>query len=452
MRQLALDAGRVIKKARGCKNMARIIRVDKAGPADRAGVRTGDELVSVAGHAVRDVLDLQFYSYEEEFDIVVKRDGRNITLHIEKEEGEGLGIDFETYLMDSPRRCSNRCIFCFIDQMPPGMRETLYFKDDDARLSFLQGNYITLTNLTRKDADRIIRMRISPINISVHTTNPDLRVRMLGNRNAGKSLEYLKEFADAGLILNGQIVLCPGYNDGEELRRTLDDLQGLYPAMSSVSVVPVGITRYRQGLTPLRPLTKEEALSVIGLVDEIGDRCKKVLGTRLFYCADELYLKAGIPLPDVEYYEDFPQIENGVGMAALFEEEFCLALEEAGKIESVEPFAIATGALFAPIMSKLIDLLRSKCNNMDGTVYAINNRFFGEEITVSGLVTGGDLIGQLRCEKLPSRLLIPGNMLRAGETVFLDDITVEDVERALGVKVIPVANDGAALVDVILKR
>lgn len=432
--------------------MARIIGVDKAGPADRAGVRVGDQLISVAGHAVRDVLDLQFYSYDEEFDIVIKRDGELHTMHVEKEVGEGLGIDFETYLMDNPRRCSNRCIFCFIDQMPPGMRDTLYFKDDDARLSFLQGNYITLTNLTRSDVDRIIKMRISPINISIHTTNPELRVRMLGNRNAGKALKYLKEFADAGLILNGQIVLCPGYNDGEELQRTLSDLQALYPAMVSVSVVPVGISKYREGLTALRPVNKEDALSVINQVDEIGDKCKQLLGTRVFYCADELYLKAGKPLPDVEYYEDFPQIENGVGMAALFEEEFRLALEKVQKTDYIEPFAIATGTLFAPIMSKLIDLFHLKCNNMVGCVYEINNRFFGEEITVSGLVTGRDLIEMLRHKKLPPRLLIPNNMLRSGEAVFLDDITVKDVERALGVKVIPVINDGAALIDTILKR
>lgn len=432
--------------------MARIIAVDKGGPADRAGIRAGDELVSVAGHAVCDVLDLRFYSYDGELDIIIERDGEAIGLHIEKEEGEGLGIDFETYLMDSPRRCSNQCIFCFIDQLPSGMRDTLYFKDDDARLSFLQGNYITLTNLTRKDVDRIIRMRISPINISVHTTNPELRVRMLGNRNAGKALGYLKEFADAGLILNGQIVLCPGYNDGEELLRTLADLQSLYPAMSSVSVVPVGITKHRQGLTTLRAVTKDDALSIIRQVDETGDRCRHLLGTRIFYCADELYLKAGIPLPGVEYYEDFPQIENGVGMAALFEEEFRLALEKVRCTDRVEPFAIATGVLFAPIMSKLIDLFRLKCNNMDGSVHAIHNRFFGDEITVSGLVTGGNLVEQLRREKLPQRLLIPGNMLRSGEAVFLDDITVEDVERALGVSVIPVANDGAALVDTILER
>jgi putative radical SAM enzyme (TIGR03279 family) len=432
--------------------MSKITGVDKQSPAYRAGIRVGDELVSIAGQKVRDVLDYMFYSYDEEFDIVVMRDGHLIESYIEKSEGEPLGLDFETYLMDSPRSCSNRCVFCFIDQLPPGMRDTLYFKDDDARLSFLMGNYITLTNLTRSDVDKIVRMHISPINISIHTTNPELRVKMLGNRNAGIALEYLKEFEDAGIIMNGQIVLCPGYNDGDELRRTLRDLEKLHPSMHSVSVVPVGITKYRDNLAKLRAVEKQDALQVISIVDEIGDACKERFGTRIFYCADELYLKAELPIPNADYYEDFPQIENGVGMVAQFKEEFELSLEELEEVESIEPFAIATGELFAPIMCNLIDLLRTKCNNVSYRVYGVKNSHFGEKITVSGLVTGGDLINALKHEALPPRILIPINMLRSGENVFLDDVTVEDVEQALGVKVVPVENRGSDLINTIMMR
>jgi putative radical SAM enzyme (TIGR03279 family) len=344
--------------------------------------------------------------------------------------------------------------------MPPSMRESLYFKDDDARLSFLRGNYITLTNLTEADIQRIIGMRISPINISIHTTNPELRVMMLRNPRAGKALEHMKAFADAGLILNGQIVVCPGYNDGDELRRTLSDLKKLYPSMHSVSVVPVGLTKYREGLCELKPVGKEEALEIIETVDKLGNECVRRRGTRIFYCADELYLTAGSPLPPVEYYEDFPQIENGVGMAALFEREFRDGLEELPADATVEPFAIATGELFYPILCKLIDLLKQRCNNIHGRVYAVENRFFGERITVAGLVTGRDLTDRLKEELkdgpegggLPGRLFIPSTMLRAGETVFLDDLTCRDVERELGVRVIAVENDGRALLKKILTR
>jgi len=430
---------------------AKITGVDRESPAERAGVRAGDRLVSVAGHAVRDVLDLQFYSYEDELDIVVERDGEKIKLHVEKEEGEGLGLDFETYLIDRPRSCANKCIFCFIDQMPSGMRKTLYFKDDDARLSFLQGNYITLTNLGEADIKRIIRMRISPINVSVHTTNPELRVKMLGNPRAGKALGHLKTLADAGLIINGQIVVCPGYNDGEELRRTLADLEKLHPAMASVSVVPVGITKYRDGLCSIKPVEKFDALAIIDMVDGMGDRCVERYGTRIFYCSDELYLTAGLPFPPVRHYEDFPQIELGVCMAPLFEQEFLDAIETVPPDAAAKPFAVATGKLFYPILRKLIDLLNRKCNNIHGYAYAVENRFFGEKITVAGLVTGGDLIGQLKDKDLPERLFIPSTMLRSGETVFLDDVTCEDVERELGVRVVAVENDGRALIEKILK-
>lgn len=431
---------------------AKIVGVDLRSPAEKAGVIAGDLLVSIEGHVIKDVFDLQFYAYEADLEIVVERDGQQLALHAKKDEGQGLGLDFETYLIDKPRYCANKCVFCFIDQMPPGMRETLYFKDDDARLSFLQGNYITLTNLTEADIARIISMRISPINISVHTTNPELRVKMLGNPRAGKSLAHLKTLADAGLVLNGQIVLCPGYNDGDELRRTLNDLASFYPSMGSVSVVPVGITRYRDNLPVLRPVEKEDAISIIDIVDQLGDRCAEKHGTRIFYCSDELYLTAEKPFPPIDYYEDFPQIENGVGMAALFEQEFMEKLGEVSESAFAEPFAIATGRLFFPILCKLIDLLKQKCHNIYGNVYAVENTFFGEKITVAGLVTGGDLIRSLKEKDLPGRLFIPSSMLRSGEDVFLDDTKLSDVRRELGTEVFPVGNDGRALLEQILMR
>lgn len=429
--------------------MAKVKSVDRSSPAQRAGVRAGDELVSIGVHRINDVLDLTFRSYEPKLVLHVERDGKPLELRVSKEVGEPLGLEFDEYLIDQPRSCHNKCVFCFIDQMPPNMRETLYFKDDDARLSFLQGNYVTLTNMDDAEIERIVEMRISPINISIHTTNPELRCKMLSNRFAGEKLRYLKQLVDGGIEINAQIVLCPGYNDGEELERTLRDLAALAPGLHSCSVVPVGLTKFRDGLAKLEPVTEADALDALERVGRYGDACLEKHGCRTFYCSDEIFMLAGREIPEYEYYEDFPQYENGVGMCAMFVDEFGFALEEIDADASAEPFTLATGTLFAPTLAKCVDLLRAKCHNINGKVVPIKNRFFGESITVAGLVTGGDLIEQLRGETLGGRLIIPSTMLRSGETVFLDDVTVADVERELGVRVI--ANeDGAGLIDAIL--
>ena len=427
-----------------------ITSVDRPSPAEKAGFRPGDELLSLDGHPVTDVFDLKFYSYERRVDARIRREGKEKVLRIRKREGEPLGLEFESYLIDAPRSCRNQCVFCFIDQMPPGMRDTLYFKDDDARLSFLQGNYITLTNLSDEDVARIARMRISPINVSVHTTNPELRCRMLHNRFAGESLKRLSELAAADVEMNGQIVLCPGWNDGDELRRTLSDLAALGEALVSASVVPVGLTKFREGLEPLRPVTKEDAREVIAIIDEAAERLLRERGSRVFYASDEFYLKAGLPLPGLEYYEDFPQLENGVGMLTLFEDEFTAALETADPAAPPQTVSLATGMLFLPELRKMVDLLGKRCHNITCHVYGIVNDFFGPEITVAGLVTGGDLIAQLRGRPLGERLIIPATMLRAGDNVFLDDVTTDDAAAALGVPVTPCGSGGADLLDCIL--
>lgn len=432
--------------------MAKILAVEPRSPAERAGILPGDVLERIERHPIRDVFDLKFYSYERRLRVEVVRDGEPRMFEVRKEEGEPIGLEFASFLIDSPRSCRNRCVFCFIDQMPPGMRETLYFKDDDARLSFLQGNYITLTNLSNAETERIIMMRISPINISVHTTNPELRARMLGNPKAGDALEKLRKLAEAGIVLNCQIVLCPGYNDGEELERTLRDLEKLYPSVQSVSVVPVGITRFRDGLAPMQPVERREALEAMERVNRLGEHCLRKYGSRIFYCADEFYLKAGLDLPGADYYEDFPQVENGVGMSRLFIDAFMEELAEIPADSIAEPFVLATGELFYPILSKLIDLLKERCHNVDGSVLSVKNDFFGEHITVSGLITGGDLIRCLQRHPIRGRVLLPSSMFRSGEHVFLDDLRIEDVEKALGLPVLPAGDSAASLMDRIFKR
>ena len=375
--------------------------------------------------------------------------GNRRTVRVRKEEGEDLGLEFETYLMDRARSCANNCIFCFVDQMPPGMRKSLYFKDDDARLSFLMGNYLTLTNLSQREVERIIALRISPINVSVHTTDPELRSEMLKNKRAGEGIAIMRRFAQASITMNCQIVSCPGINDGPALDRTLLDLAGMAPAVNSISVVPVGVTKYREGLYPLRPYTQEEAAALIDQVEAFAAAHKAGHGTSLVWCSDEFYLLAGRPLPQEDYYEEFTQLDNGVGMLRLLRQEFCrgLNLMEPDEMEGTTPFSIATGVSAAPFLTELIGLAREKCGKIEGAVYPIRNEFFGETITVAGLVTGGDLIAQLRGKPLGKRLLIPQNMLRHGERVFLDDVSLDDVERELGVPVTPVAQDGYELLD-----
>lgn len=434
-------------------SLTKIDSVDAGSPAARAGVRVGETLTHVDGHPIVDVLDYKFYAYDAKLELTLRSaDGAARTVRVKKREGEDLGLNFQTYLMDKARSCANNCIFCFVDQLPKGMRESLYFKDDDARLSFLMGNYITLTNLSERELQRIVDLRVSPINVSVHTTNPALRAEMLGCRNGGAGVEHMRRFAESGVMMNCQIVACPGINDGEELRRTMEDLADLYPGVNSVSVVPVGLTRHREGLCNLRPYTPEEAAATVAQVEAFGQDCARRFGTALFWCSDEFYLKAGLPIPDNEFYEDYTQLENGVGMLRLLRTEFESALEDVDCVEAPRPFTVATGVAAAPFLREIVDMAARKCHTMTGEVHAIVNHFFGETIDVAGLVTGGDLIRQLSGRPLGKRLLIPVNMLRHGQDVFLDDVTLDDVRRALGVEVAPVNQDGYELCDAIFDR
>ncbi len=433
-------------------SMTAVKSVDPGSPAHRAGVRPGETLTHINGHPVVDVLDYKFYSYDPRLELTLKSpEGTVRTLRLRKGEGDDLGLEFETYLMDKARSCANRCVFCFVDQMPPGMRKSLYFKDDDARLSFLLGNYLTLTNLSPREVQRIIDLRISPINVSVHTTNRRLREEMLQNPRSGEGIDIMERFAQHHITMNCQIVSCPGINDGPELDKTLADLSAMYPAVNSVSVVPVGVTKYREGLYPLKIYTRDTAAALVDQVEAFAARHLEECGTRLVWCSDEFYLLAGRDLPPEDYFEDFTQLDNGVGMLTLLSREFGRALDlmEQSELERTRPFSIATGVSAAPFLAKLVGQAQEKCGTIAGQVYPIVNHFFGETITVAGLVTGRDLIDQLRGKKLGERLLIPASMLRSGENVFLDDVTTADVERALGVPVVPVPQDGYELLDAI---
>lgn len=429
-----------------------ISSVRKNSPAYKKGVRSGFSLNTINSHEINDVLDYQFYIKEEVLFLSVTTDeGKKRLLCVKKDENEDLGLDFETYLMDKQQRCKNGCIFCFIDQLPKGMRDTLYFKDDDSRLSFLFGNYITLTNLSQRDAERITEMHISPVNVSVQTMNPELRVKMMRNKNAGKSLKYLRQFAESGIKINAQLVLCPGVNDGKELERSLRELSELYPAVLSVAAVPVGLTKYREGLYPLEEYTKEQAAAVIDTIEAFSDGFFSKHGTRLAFAADEFYLKAERPIPGSEFYEDFPQIENGVGLWADLEQSFMSALGESTAAADTESrLSIATGTAAYPLIKKLADETCKRYNNIKINVFEIKNDFFGHSITVAGLVTGGDLINQLKGRELFGRLLIPSVMLRSEGDVFLDGISSEEAEKALSVKITAVPNDGYELLNWIL--
>lgn len=407
----------------------------------------GDKLVSINGNIIKDVLDYMYYSYDAHLTIELESgDGNHNILNIRKGEGADLGIEFEDYLMDCAMECTNNCVFCFVDQMPPGMRKSLYFKDDDARMSFLTGSYITLTNLTDRELQRICDLKISPVNVSVHATDSELRSELMGNPVAGEIMERIKKLSDAGITMNCQIVCCPGYNDGQQLLNTIHDLVAFYPQVASVAVVPVGLTKYRAGLEPLKPFTTETAGKTIDLVESFAAECRKFYGSRIVYCSDEFYIMAERPLPDDEYYEDYSQLDNGVGMLRLLKTEFDLALKLVDPSEGDGvPFSVATGTAAGPYIEKLLMTAMEKCGNIKGQVFAIENDFFGHAINVAGLVTGQDMIKQLKGKDLGKRLLIPVNMLRHGETVFLDDLTVEDVERELNVQVVQVPQDGAEL-------
>ncbi len=429
-----------------------ITSIDPHSPAQRAGIQVGEQLLQINGHKIVDVLDYRFFGYDPDPMVELQQpDGQRRTLRVPKEEGMDLGLNFETYLMDKARSCANNCIFCFVDQMPPGMRKSLYFKDDDARLSFLMGNYLTLTNLSPREIQRIIDLRISPINVSVHTTDPELRAQLLRNKRAGESIDTIRRFAENHITMNCQIVSCPGLNDGAALEKTLHDLGQMYPSVNSVAIVPVGVTKFRDGLYPLRPYTKEEAGAVIDLVEAFGAASLQERGTTMAWCSDEFYLLAGRPLPEKSYYEDMDQLENGVGMLQLLLSQATMAIEDLSPTEEAKPFSIATGVSAAPFLQQIVDLLHRRCPNIQGHVYPIRNCFFGETITVTGLITGTDLMEQLRGQELGERLLLPSCMLRYGENVLLDDVTVEQLETALGVPIAIVPSDsGFDLIDTIM--
>ncbi|MBE6775789.1 MAG: DUF512 domain-containing protein [Ruminococcaceae bacterium] len=429
----------------------RIKGIIKSSPAYGRGIKAGDILLSLNGKPVNDFLDYQFYAKEKSVTAEFQSGDKVKFTRIRKSEEEDLGLEFESFLMDEQHHCKNKCIFCFIDQLPSGMRKTLYFKDDDSRLSFLFGNYITLTNLTERDVERIIEMHISPVNISVHTMNKELRIKMMKNKRAGECLDIIGRLAENGIEINTQLVLCPGINDGEELRYSLSELGRLYPGVRSIAAVPVGVTKYREGLFEMPEYTAEAAGEVIDIISDFGDAFREKHGTRLAYAADEFYLKAGRKIPDGDYYESYSQIENGVGMWTSLKEEFLSALELSDYCGGEKRLSIATGVAAAPLMQELSQALMQKYPRITVSVYPIVNDFFGHSITVAGLITGGDLINQLKDKKLHGRLLIPSVMLRSEGDIFLDDISLEQTEDALGVSITPVSCDGQEFLNTILE-
>ncbi len=427
-----------------------IKEVEPGSIADELGIEPGDRLISVDGHVPEDIFDYEYYIESPSCLVLIeKANGDEWELDIENDY-EDLGLTFENGLMSEYRSCRNKCIFCFIDQMPKGMRDTLYFKDDDSRLSYLQGNYITMTNMKDKDFDRIIKFKLSPINISVHTTNPELRCKMLHNRFAGRSLKYIDRLYDAGITMNGQIVLCKNINDGDELERTIRDLSRYIPYMESVSVVPVGITRFRDGLYPLEPILPEDAEKTIDIIERWQKRLFKEHGIHFVHASDEFYVMAGRELPEEERYDDYPQLENGVGMLRLLISEVNEALSQLEGDDSEDEISMATGELAYDYLDSLLDEIKDKFPNRTVHLYPIKNNFFGEMITVAGLVTGHDLIEQLKGKDLGSRLILPSSMFKSGEEVFLDDITKDDVETALQVPVNIVKSSGQDFVNAIL--
>ncbi len=420
--------------------------------AEELEIEAGDVLLSVNDKPVVDIFDYRYLSEEEEVTLFIRKaDGEEWELEIEKDATEDLGLVFEEGLMDAYRSCRNKCIFCFIDQMPQGMRDTLYFKDDDARLSFLQGNYITLTNLSEEDMERILFYKLSPINISVHTTNPKLRCKMLNNRFAGEALGKIKRFYDAGLEMNGQIVLCKGYNDGEELERTIHDLTAYLPLMQSVSVVPVGMTKYREGLAELEPFEREDARAVLEIIEKWQRIIYERYGTRMIHASDEWYILAGLPFPEEEAYEGYPQIENGVGMVRSLTEEVDAFLKECKGDHRKKKLTLATGVLAAPVIEEQIAKINRKYPEIEAEVITILNRFFGERITVAGLLTGTDIIDQLKGKELGEYLLLPEVLLKSGEDLLLDDLHISDIEKALQTRVRIVKSEGEALVRAVIE-
>lgn len=434
--------------------------------AQEMEIAPGDILLAINDKEIEDVFDYRYLLKDEYIEVLVRKpDGEEWLLEIDKEYDDDLGIEFENGLMSDYRSCNNKCIFCFIDQMPPGMRETLYFKDDDSRLSFLQGNYITLTNMSEKDVERIIEMQLAPINISVQTTNPELRCKMLNNRFAGEKLRFLQKFYEGHVEMNGQIVCCKGVNDGEELKRSITDLMAYLPFMRSVSVVPAGISRFREGLYPIDLFTKEEAGQIVDMIERYQQTCYDTYGLHFIHASDEFYILAEREFPEEERYDGYIQLENGVGMMRLLMEEFASSYEMLinndcylkNKNTLKRKLTMATGLLACPTLEEMAKQMMSAWPGLEIGVCGIRNDFFGETITVSGLVTGQDLIAQLKerqiaGDDLGEALLIPVNMLRSGEQVFLDDVTVSDVEEALGIRVVPVESCGRDFVEAVLDR
>lgn len=424
--------------------------VDPGSIADELGLEPGDRLLSIDGHELEDIFDYEYYIENESIMVVVaKKNGEEWELDIENDY-QDLGLTFENGLMSDYKSCHNKCVFCFIDQMPKGMRETLYFKDDDSRLSFLQGNYVTLTNMKDKDIERIIKFKLAPINISVQTTNPELRCKMLHNRFAGEALKKIDRLYEAGTLMNGQVVMCKNLNDGDELDRTIRDLTKYIPCMESVSVVPVGLSKYRDGLYPLEPITAEDAAKTIDIIEKWQKKVYAEHGIHFIHASDEFYILAGRELPEEERYDGYIQLENGVGMIRLLTTEVHEALDELEGDEEKEELSIATGKLAAVYLAGFLEEIKKKFPNRKVHLYPIRNDFFGEMITVAGLITGQDLIAQLKDKPLGSRLLLPECMFRSGEEVFLDDITRQEVENALQVPVNIVKSSGQDFVNAVL--
>lgn len=434
--------------------MVTIKDVEKGSRAWRAGVLPGDILLAVNGHKIMDVLDYRFYLVEKRLVLQLHRGPELLDVEILKNEYDDIGLEFETYLMDKKQHCRNKCVFCFIDQLPGGMRDTLYFKDDDARLSFLQGNYITMTNMTEREISRIMEMHISPVNISVHTTNPELRVQMMKNPAAANLMPIMHRFAKAGIHMNCQLVLCKGLNDGEELDRSMRELAELYPMVESVSVVPAGLTCHRKDLYPLEPHSPEDCKQIIEQVTAFGDKFREQNGTRLFFCGDEMFVKAGLAIPEADYYEAYAQIENGVGLMRSMEDEFLDELSYVAEdydLSVCRDVTLVTGMAAYEYLCRLANRLTEKCPNLTLRVYPIVNRFFGENITVAGLLCGCDIKEQLMGKELGEKLLLPAVTLRAPDRdMFLDNMTPADLEKALGVRVQSCEISGMELVMAIL--
>ena len=429
-----------------------VTAVIPGSPASKTIITPGDILRKINGRVIHDILDYKYHSYDSglllEFIGVT---GKLKLVRLRKREGDDVGLKFDTYLMDQARSCANKCVFCFIDQLPEGMRETMYYKDDDVRLSFLQGNYVTLTNLSREEAMRIAKLRVSPINLSVHTLDPELRAYIFGIKDGTRGLDALKIFSRAGIELNCQIVCCPGINDKIELTRTMEGLLKLGSGLKSVSIVPVGLTGHRKGLVTIQPFDKALSIETVSQVEAFALNCLRKTKFRKFFCADELYIKAGLDFPPHEYYEDYPQLENGVGMMRLFIHDFLNELSKSNRKPERKTLSIVTGVAAHKYLTNLLQAVTEKYDNINFITHVVRNRFFGENITVSGLVTGGDIVKQLKGTTLGDRLLIPRNMLRWGEGVFLDDITTEELSRALSIPVRVADQDGTDLINAIFE-